>query len=287
LKCLYNSRLKYFRFIVILYLCKYLFLLILLIITNFIEYFDFSFILLISSPHQQISTTCRVTQSIMQIPTHLLQGPPGTPWPTRVPPAQPRAVSVGSVLSVVHQALLVPLVPLVPLVVAHLLAGGWMGAQQRAERFTIHTPREPRGIGVDPADDPRLIAFREMLRKKNPVLMARDRFDDRHRTMARLREAQIEEEHRARERLLWTMRNRASQEWRQQHRARGDIAQTIAGMRADSPDSLADVSRYFDNLPDDDAQVVHGPSAAAPRTKESARQRGRRGLHAVHTEVGH
>ena len=144
-----------------------------------------------------------------------------------------------------------------------------MGTQQRAERFTIHTPREPRGIGVDPADDPRLIAFREMLRKKNPVLMARDRFDDRHRTMARLREAQIEEEHRARERLLWTMRNRASQEWRQQHRARGDIAQTIAGMRADSPDSLADVSRYFDNLPDADAQVVHGPSAAAPRKPRS------------------
>ena len=60
------------------------------------------------------------------------------------------------------------------------------------------------------------------------------------------------------------MRNRASQEWRQQHTGRGDIAQTIAGMRADSPDSLADVNRHFDNLPDDDAQVVHGPSAAAP-----------------------
>ena len=141
-----------------------------------------------------------------------------------------------------------------------------MGAQQRAqpEQYTIHTPREPRGIGVDPSDGQRLIALREMLRKKNPVLMTRDRFDDRHRMMARFREAQIEEEHRARERLLWTMRNRASQEWRQQHTGRGDIAQTIAGMRADSPDSLADVNRYFDNLPDEDAQVVHGPSAAAP-----------------------
>ena len=147
--------------------------------------------------------------------------------------------------------------------------GGWMGAQQRAERFTIHTPREPRGIGVDPADDPRLIAFREMLRKKNPVLMARDRFDDRHRTIARLREAQIEEEHRARERLLWTMRNRASQEWRQQHRARGDMAQTIAGMRADSPDSLADVSRYFDNLPDDDAQVAVSYNHLTPPTNRA------------------
>ena len=64
-----------------------------------------------------------------------------------------------------------------------------MGAQQRAEpeRFTIHTPREPLGIGVDPSDDPRLIAFREMLRKRNPVLMARDRFEDRHRMMARFR----------------------------------------------------------------------------------------------------
>jgi hypothetical protein len=155
----------------------------------------------------------------------------------------------------------------VPLAVAHLLQeAGWAhSSEPNASRSILRASLA--ASAWTPADDPRLIAFREMLRKKNPVLMARDRFDDRHRTMARLREAQIEEEHRARERLLWTMRNRASQEWRQQHRARGDIAQTIAGMRADSPDSLADVSRYFDNLPDDDAQVVHGPSAAAPRTR--------------------
>ena len=50
-----------------------------------------------------------------------------------------------------------------------------MGARQRAQEYTIHTPREPRGIGVDPSDGQRLIALREMLRKKNPVLMTRDR----------------------------------------------------------------------------------------------------------------
>ena len=142
-----------------------------------------------------------------------------------------------------------------------------MGAQQRAQpqQDNTSTPREPRGIGVDPSDDPRLIAFREMLRKKNPVLMTRDRFDDRHRMMARFREAQIEEEHRARERLLWTMQNRAAQEWKQQHRGGGDIAQTIAG----GDDDFDDVNRYFDNLPDEDAQVVHGPSADAPRRNDS------------------
>ena len=86
-----------------------------------------------------------------------------------------------------------------------------MGAQQRAqpEQYRIYTPREPRAIGVDPSDGQRLIALSEVLREKNPALMTRDRFDERHRMMARFREAQIEEEHRARERLLWTVRNRA------------------------------------------------------------------------------
>ena len=75
-----------------------------------------------------------------------------------------------------------------------------MGAQQRAQqqaqpqRFTIHTPREPRGIGVNPSDDPQLIAFREMLRKKNPRPAMETRFDDRHTAYAFVIEQQAKED---------------------------------------------------------------------------------------------
>ena len=71
-----------------------------------------------------------------------------------------------------------------------------MGAQQRAqpERYTTHTPREPRGIGVDPSDGARLVALREMLRKKNPRAAMENRFDDRHTATAFLYEAQAKEQ---------------------------------------------------------------------------------------------
>ena len=159
-----------------------------------------------------------------------------------------------------------------------------MGAQQRAQpqRFTIHTPREPRGIGVDPADDPRLTAFREMLRKKNPKAFMQNRFDDRHTANAFAIEQQAKERQEEREKLLWQQRNKVASAWRQQHRGTGDVAQVIADSSR-REDSLDAVSRYFDEYyrgaNDPDAPAVHAtippppppPPSGGARTRAKAR----------------
>ena len=159
-----------------------------------------------------------------------------------------------------------------------------MGAQQRAQpqRFTTHTPREPRGIGVDPADDPRLTAFREMLRKKNPKAFMQNRFDDRHTANAFAIEQQAKERQEEREKLLGQQRNKVASAWRQQHRGTGDVAQVIADSSR-REDSLDAVSRYFDEYyrgaNDPDAPAVHAtippppppPPPSGQRTRASAR----------------
>ncbi len=166
--------------------------------------------------------------------------------------------------------------------------GGWMGAQQRAQqqaqpqRFTIHTPREPRGIGVNPSDDPQLIAFREMLRKKNPRAFMDNRFDDRHTANAFAIEQQAKERQEEREKLLWLHRNRVASAWSQQHRGTGDVAQVIADSSR-REDSVDFVSRYFDEYyrgaNDPDAPAVHAtippppppPPSGGARTRAKAR----------------
>ena len=159
-----------------------------------------------------------------------------------------------------------------------------MGAQQRAQpqRFTIHTPREPRGIGVDPADDPRLTAFREMLRKKNPKAFMQNRFDDRHTANAFAIEQQAKERQEEREKLLWQQRSKVASAWRQQHSGTGDVAQVIADSSR-REDSLDAVSRYFDEFyrgaNDPDAPAVHAtippppppPPPSGQRTRAKAR----------------
>ena len=160
--------------------------------------------------------------------------------------------------------------------------GGWMGAQQRAqpERFTIHTPREPRGIGVDPSDGARLIALREMLRKKNPRAAMDNRFDDRHTANAFAIEQQAKERQEEREKLMWLQRNKVSQAWRQQHSGTGDVAQVIADSSR-REDSLDAVSRYFDEFyrgaNDPDAPAVHAtiPPPPPPPPPSGQRTRGK------------
>ena len=131
-----------------------------------------------------------------------------------------------------------------------------MGAQQRAQPqpFTTHTPREPRGIGVDPADDPQLIAFREM------QASMQNRSDDRHTANAFAIEQQANERQEEREKLLWQQRSKVASAWRQQHSGTGDVAQVMAdsSMREDSLDA---VSRYFDEYyrgaNDPDLSLIH------------------------------
>ena len=166
--------------------------------------------------------------------------------------------------------------------------GGFVGAQQRAQQYTMYTPR-----GVSPSQSEswlrrRMENIENHPQARLPGFARRYLFNvdthpripvtNRHRELAEIEEALQKESHVRRGEMVLERRRRLAEQWRQQHSGGGSAAQQVAAAaqpEEDFEDVFETVNKYFRDLPDEDDVPATQSSGRPPPPPPPPRGRNR------------
>ena len=132
--------------------------------------------------------------------------------------------------------------------------GGFVGAQRRAEQFSIYTPR-----GVSPSQSQswmrrRMENIENHPQARLPGFVRRHLFNidgptipvtNRHRELAQIEEALQRESNARRREMALERRRRLAEQWQQQHSGGGSLAQQVAAAAQPEEDIFEMVNKYF------------------------------------------
>ena len=152
-----------------------------------------------------------------------------------------------------------------------------MGAQQRAQQYSMYTPR-----GTSPSRSEswlrrRMENIENHPQARLPGFARRYLFNvdthpripvtNRHRELAEIEEALQKESHVRRGEMVLERRRRLAEQWRQQHSGGGSAAQQVAAAaqpEEDFEDVFETVNKYFRDLPDEDEVPATQSSGRRP-----------------------